>query len=250
MKDKQFFSIFCISFLTLGMILALGQASADPVEICDNGVDDNLDGLVDCEDPGCDGFIDGDCDTGLPGICAAGSFVCQTPEQICMQQQTAGQEGPAGDITCIDGLDNDCDGLTDDDDFDSCEPANRPPTCNDASPSIVTLWPPNHRFIDIQVLGVTDPDGDPVTITITSIFQDEPVDKPFAPDGIGVGTSIAQARAERDGRVNGRVYHITFTADDEFGGTCDGIVMVSVPRDQNGAPAVDDGALYDSTIVP
>ena len=50
---------------------------------------------------------------------------------------------------------------------------------------------------------------------------------------------------------NGRVYRISFTADDGNGGSCTGEVLVSVPKSQGkkGA-AVDDGPLFDSTVVP
>jgi hypothetical protein len=119
--------------------------------------------------------------------------------------------------------------------------------------SLPNIRPPNHKFVAVDVLGVTDPDGDPVTTTIASIYQDEPVDEAgdsaFAPDGQGVGSATAEVRAERDGASNGRFYHIGFTADDGKGGTCKGTVMVGVPKSQgkNGAP-VDDGALYDSTV--
>jgi hypothetical protein len=131
---------------------------------------------------------------------------------------------------------------------------NQPPDCTQAYPSATTLWPPNHQFVPISMLGVTDPDGDPLTITVDSIFQDEPVDTygdgRFTPDGTGVGTSTASVRAERVGTPkvpgNGRVYHIGFTADDGRGGFCTGEVLVAVPHDQS-HPAVDDGAQYDST---
>ena len=132
--------------------------------------------------------------------------------------------------------------------------SNQPPECDAATPSTMVIWPPNHNFVDVQVLGVTDPDGDPVTITIDSIYQDEEVDArgsgKTTPDGSGVGTSTAAVRAERYGRGNGRVYHISFTADDGLGGSCTGTVNVSVPHDQSGTPAVDEGPLYDSTITP
>ena len=36
--------------------------------------------------------------------------------------------------------------------------------------------PPNHEFVKVPIEGVTDPDGDPVAITITGITQDEPLD--------------------------------------------------------------------------
>jgi len=129
---------------------------------------------------------------------------------------------------------------------------NRPPDCSKVRPSISMLWPPNHNFVNVNVLGVTDPDGDPVTIRIDSIFQDEPVkgtgDGNTSPDGTGINTSSAGVRAEREGSGNGRVYHIGFTANDGKGGTCNGEVRVGVPKSmgKNGGP-VDNGALYDST---
>jgi hypothetical protein len=128
--------------------------------------------------------------------------------------------------------------------------SNLPPVCSAATPSIDTLWPPNHEFVPVGILDVTDPEGDDIVITIDSIFQDEPVDSTgdgsFSPDGMGIGTPTAQVRAERDGGGNGRVYHIYFTADDGNGGTCAGEVLVSVPKSKK-KPAVDGGPLYDST---
>lgn len=103
------------------------------------------------------------------------------------------------------------------------------------------------------MLGVTDPNGDVVTITITGITQDEPVDGKAdghtAPDGMGVGTPTAAVRAERSGRGDGRVYAISFSADDGRGGTCQGVVNVSVPK-RKGGTAIDSGQLFDSTVIP
>jgi predicted extracellular nuclease len=128
---------------------------------------------------------------------------------------------------------------------------NAPPVCGTAVASQTSLWPPNHRFVNISVLGVSDPDGDPFTITITAIMQDEAVNAPnsgnTSPDGQGVGTSTARVRAERVEGGNGRVYHIFFTAADSDGLSCSGEVLVTVPADQAGGGAIDEGALYDST---
>ena len=130
---------------------------------------------------------------------------------------------------------------------------NTPPECSQASASEMRLWPVNHKLLPIMVAGVTDTDGDSVTVTVDSIFQDEAVDARgsgnTAPDGMGVGTSTAEVRAERVGSGNGRVYHIGFTADDGNGGSCSGEVLVGVPHDRKAAPQ-DDGALFDSTLVP
>jgi len=112
------------------------------------------------------------------------------------------------------------------------------------------IWPANNKMVPIQVLNVSDPDGDALQITITAIFQDEPVGSgKNSPDGEGVGTSTAQVRAERQGGGNGRVYHIDFQASDGAGGVCTGEVLVGVPHDQGkGSTPVDDGRLYDSTV--
>ena len=127
------------------------------------------------------------------------------------------------------------------------------PACDSATANPDRLWPPNHKFVPIAIDGVTDADGDTVTITVDSIFQDEAVNAPdsgnTAPDGRGVGTSTAEVRAERVGGGNGRVYHIGFTAADSLGASCAGTVMVGVPARPNQAP-IDDGPLFDSTAVP
>ncbi|MFC1880657.1 bifunctional metallophosphatase/5'-nucleotidase [Thermodesulfobacteriota bacterium] len=131
-----------------------------------------------------------------------------------------------------------------------CSAVNQPPDCTSAYPSIDSIWPPNHKFVDVDILGVTDPDGDPITITIISIFQDESVDTSgdgsFSPDGAGIGTDTASIRAERDGSGNGRIYHIEFMATDDMGGVCVNFVSVGVPLNKQDDP-IDDGASYDSS---
>ena len=134
------------------------------------------------------------------------------------------------------------------------EVENTPPYCGDAYPSISLLWPPNNGFAPINVLGVTDADGDAVSIIIDSIYQDEPVFGPgsgsSSPDGMGVGGSTAFVRAERNGNGNGRFYHIFFTASDGNDGSCSGEVIVVVPKNLGVRDVpVDGGALYDSTVI-
>lgn len=128
---------------------------------------------------------------------------------------------------------------------------NGPPDCALARPNIATIWPPNHKLVNVEVLGVVDREGQEVAITIGSIRQDEPVDSTsdgaFAPDGFGVGTATARLRADRTGTGNGRVYHVGFRAQDPSGASCSGVVKVSVPHDR-GRDAVDGGPLYDSTM--
>ena len=142
--------------------------------------------------------------------------------------------------------------------YDLTIKCNQPPDCSQAAASMDIIWPPNHKFVDINVVGVTDPDGDPIAITIDAISQDEPVDTygdgSFTPDGQGVGTDTAEVRAERVGTKkvpgNGRVYHIAFTASDDKEAVCNGEVLVGVPHDQGqGNVPIDDGPFYDSTAL-
>jgi len=91
-----------------------------------------------------------------------------------------------------------------------------------------------------------------VTITITAVTQDEPVDggddgNP-CPDATGTGGSVVELRAERQGDGDGRVYHISFTANDGHGSECTGVVTVCVPmRFGPKRTCVDEGPLFDST---
>src|SRR5262245_840067 len=49
---------------------------------------------------------------------------------------------------------------------DACE--NAAPDCSGVYTSVPILWPPNHDFIPIDILGITDKDGDTITINIDS----------------------------------------------------------------------------------
>jgi len=131
----------------------------------------------------------------------------------------------------------------------------RPPDCSGAVAHPGVLWPPQHKFVNVSVAGVTAPDGDPVSITITAISQDEPLTGSgtgnTCPDASGIGTPTASLRAERSGLGDGRVYHVTFTADDGRGGQCTGTLPVCVQHDQLPGPGhsvcIDEGPLVNST---
>ncbi len=130
--------------------------------------------------------------------------------------------------------------------------------CTGAVPSVVELWPPNHKYVPINVEGLLDSDGNEVEITIDSIFQDEPVrdrrtgSGNTCPDGRGLTTDTAWVRAERSGELgDGRVYAIHFTATAADGEVCQGVLRACVPHDRgHGLGCIDDGPLYDSTICP
>ncbi len=130
---------------------------------------------------------------------------------------------------------------------------NRPPVCTAVAPSLTELWPPNHKLRLVSLSGATDPEGGPVTLTITGVTQDEPVnsrgDGNTSPDAtLGQASNEVSLRAERSGTGDGRVYRIAFTATDPAGASCSGVVTVSVPHDQRGTPAVDSGGNFNSLI--
>jgi hypothetical protein len=123
------------------------------------------------------------------------------------------------------------------------------PRAGDLVASMTTLWPPNHRMVRVDL---RDPNG--ASVHVRGVFQDEPLDDRgdghFEPDAV-IGSDFVLLRAERDGRADGRVYHVEASTGS---GACEtvSIVTICVPHDRRpsrrGAGACGDGgALYDST---
>jgi hypothetical protein len=128
---------------------------------------------------------------------------------------------------------------------------NAPPNCSTVTPDRSSLWPPNHTLRLVTLSGATDPDGDPVTLTVDAVTQDEPLngvgDGDTSPDAVLAAQSDqVYIRAERAGPGDGRVYRISFTGSDGRGGFCTGQTHVDVPHDQSGRPAVDSGLVVNS----
>jgi hypothetical protein len=126
---------------------------------------------------------------------------------------------------------------------------NQPPSCDLARASLGVLWPPAHRLVPIGIVGVADAEDPDVTITITAVTQDEPVnglgDGDTSPDAVTQGASVL-LRAERSGAGTGRLYTVFFTAQDTSGATCAGSVTVCVPHARRTGACVDEGQAHDS----
>lgn len=195
-----------------------------------------------------------------------GNNVFETDEQ-CDDGNTTSDDGCSalcqieycGDGITQTGIGEECDDNQNGDNGDGCADSclvNYHPDCSNAASSVAIIWPPNHQGVNIAILGVTDVDGDPLTITPTDVFQDEQVSGNG--DGAGATSPDAsldplQVRAERNGTPkspgNGRVYHINFTAEDGIGGICNGEVTVCVPHDRRKpVGCIDGGALYNSLL--
>ena len=104
-----------------------------------------------------------------------------------------------------------------------------------------SLWPPNHKLVDILASVTVTDDNDPnPIIELVSIESNEP------DNGLGDGdkpNDIQEAdfgqedydfklRSERSGNGNGRVYTITYSATDESGNSTTATATVSVPHDK------------------
>jgi predicted extracellular nuclease len=97
-----------------------------------------------------------------------------------------------------------------------------------------TLWPPDHRYVDVEatVAASDDFDSSP-TVTLVSVTSNEPDNS--ADDGntvndieIGDDTTF-RLRAERSGTGSGRVYTVTYRATDDCGNATTASATVSVP---------------------
>ena len=81
----------------------VGQVLPRSAELC-NGIDDDCDGTVDDGNPESGSL----CSTGQDGLCAQGTTVCTAGAIVCRPLRSATTE-------VCDGVDNDCDGSTDED---------------------------------------------------------------------------------------------------------------------------------------
>jgi len=108
-----------------------------------------------------------------------------------------------------------------------------PPVITGAAVDKPTLWPPNHRMVDVTVnYAATDNCG--TVGAVLSVSSNEPVngkgDGNTAPDWEVVDAHHVRLRAERAGGGSGRIYQITITAIDSQGNTSNQMVSVRVEQ--------------------
>lgn len=111
------------------------------------------------------------------------------------------------------------------------------PTFEELSVSPDTLWPANHKYVDVTATVVVSDNFDPnPTVTLISVTSNEP------DDGLGDGDTENdivilddfhfQLRAERSGTGEGRIYTITYQVMDACGNSVTQSVTVTVPKSQ------------------
>jgi hypothetical protein len=99
------------------------------------------------------------------------------------------------------------------------------------------LWPPNHKYADIEVTVTASDNVDPSpTVTFVSITSNEPEngkgDGNTSNDIMKTGDFAFKLRAERSGTGSGRVYTITYKATDASGNFAMGSVTIEVPHNK------------------
>jgi hypothetical protein len=105
-----------------------------------------------------------------------------------------------------------------------------------------TIWPPNHRMIDVVAGVVATDDCSTPSVVLTSVTSNE------ADNGEGDGNTVNdiqdaelgtpdfnfKLRAERAGGGNGRIYTAVYTATDGLGNSASVAGFAVVPHDQGG----------------
>ncbi|MFW6153378.1 MAG: MopE-related protein [Halobacteriota archaeon] len=132
-------------------------------EICDDGIDNDCDGLTDDDQPGVSQLVrypdeDGD---GHGDAEASGVIVCEEMPNLVASNDDCDDQNPnahPGRTEVCDGFDNDCDGLADDDDPD-VDPATF-----------------NSFYLDADGDGAGDPDNEVLACTAPADYVAQPTD--------------------------------------------------------------------------
>jgi uncharacterized repeat protein (TIGR01451 family) len=124
--------------------------------------------------------------------------------------------------------------------------ASNPPPIITLNPPI-SLWPPNHIYHTVTIAQMVQSVSDNCPLAEEVVIEKVTSDE--TENAIGAGNTVSdiviapncrsvQLRAERAGPNNGRVYTITLRLRDSGGAVTREDFEVSVPKGQNGVPAV------------
>jgi len=110
-----------------------------------------------------------------------------------------------------------------------------------------TLWPPNHKMVEVTPVLATSDACDPApTVAVVNLTIDEGDETltydPLYDDTVGDGHTVDDIqvsddgrvflRAERSGSGDGRVYMLTYQATDSSGNSSTATATVTVPHNQ------------------
>jgi predicted extracellular nuclease len=115
-------------------------------------------------------------------------------------------------------------------------------TCDEIAPTLdvsvtpESLWPPDHKYVNVEATVAADDDFDPApTVSLVSVTSNERDDAPGGGDGntrndvVIVDDDTFRLRAERDEAGGGRIYTITYRVTDACGNASTQSAAVTVP---------------------
>jgi len=111
---------------------------------------------------------------------------------------------------------------------------NIPPVISGLPAAGCTLWPPNHKLVQVATVMAADSGSGVATFQVTGASNEpsDPKDPDIVITGSGSQPRIVQLRADRLGGGTGRVYTLTATATDQAGNTTTSTATCVVPHDQ------------------
>ena len=109
-----------------------------------------------------------------------------------------------------------------------------PPTLNGMPAANCSLWPPNHKMVQVATVTVADPLSGVAAFSLTGASSEPPDsgETDIVITGTGVQPRVVQLRAERLGQGSGRIYTITATATDVAGNSTSATGRCIVPHNQ------------------
>jgi predicted extracellular nuclease len=100
--------------------------------------------------------------------------------------------------------------------------------------SDTSLWPANHKYVDVEASFVSSTDVASVTLisAVSNEADDGADDGDTINDVVIVDNDSFQFRAERSGSGSGRIYTVTYQATNSCGATTTATALVTVPLNQ------------------
>jgi hypothetical protein len=109
----------------------------------------------------------------------------------------------------------------------------RTPPVVSGLPEGCTLWPPNHRLVQVATVGAGDLLSRLASFDVTGTSNEPAGDEPdIVITGNGLQPRVVQLRRERLGSGSGRVYRLTANARDLAGNITASAATCIVPHDQ------------------
>lgn len=109
-----------------------------------------------------------------------------------------------------------------------------PPVIINPSANPGSLWPPNHKMVDVAV-NYTATDNSGTAICSLAVSSNEPIngkgDGNTSSDWAVIDAHKVKLRSERSGNLTGRIYTINITCTDLSGNSATKPVFVTVPHD-------------------